>query len=689
MGSKLLFLDTETYNETPIKNGVYAYAETAEVMLLAYAFGDDFAKVIDLTNGEAIPEPLLFAMTDPSYIKVFHNSLFDRNVMKHALGIDIPVSQIHDTMVQAYQHSLPGALATLCKIYKLDETEAKSSTGKNLIQLFCKPLGKNQKLERATSQTHPKEWNDFLEYAVSDIVAMRVLYNKMPKLNCKGTERFLWELDQRINDRGFYVDIDLATKAVHATKKRQKKLADDVDGKTNGEVGSATQRDAMLAHILKAYGVDLPDLRKSTVEQRIQDPDLPQEVKELLMIRSKAATTSTAKYSALLRCASSDSRLRGGLQFCGASRTGRWAGRLFQPQNLPRPSHKQSDIDAAIEWIKADAIEMLDPDDVMGLVSSSLRGVIAAPEGKKLVVSDLSNIEGRVAAWLANEDWKLEAFRDFDSGTGPDLYKLAYAKSFRIKPEDVTKDQRQIGKVQELALQYGGGVGAFMTFATAYGIDLDELGKKAWPNLPEPVKEECRNMYGWWKDQHRDDYGLSQNTFMAMDGLKRLWRNAHPHISEIWSNLEVAALAAVENPEKVYSVGKLAYVCKTGYLYCKLPSGRYMVYPSPRVKDNQLTYMGTHQYSRKVVRLSTYGGKLFENVTQAVARDVMAHSFLEAENAGYEIVLSVHDELITEVPDLPEYSEAGLSRIMSTQPDWCKNLPLASGGFEGYRYRKD
>ena len=689
MASKFLYIDTETYSETPIHNGVHAYAENAEITLFAYAYDEARVRVLDLANGDTLPKHLQEAMVDPAYVKVMHNSAFDRTVIRHVLGIDIPISQVHDTMVQAYQHSLPGGLGDLCRLYKLDETEAKASTGKNLIQLFCKPLPKNQKLRRATKETHPKEWAEFVEYAASDIVSMRVIRKKMPSVNCKGSERALWELDQKINDRGFYVDRDLAEKAVAATKRRQKQLAKETQEHTNGDVDSATQRDAVLAHILRAYGVDLPDLRKSTVEQRIQDPDLPQEVKELLMIRSKAATTSTAKYNALLRSVSSDSRLRGGLQFCGASRTGRWAGRLFQPQNLPRPAHKQDQIDAAIEWLKADALDILDPDDVMGLVSSSIRGVIAAPEGKKLVVSDLSNIEGRVAAWLAGEHWKIEAFHAYDRGEGPDLYKLAYAKSFRIKPEDVDKEQRQIGKVQELALQYGGGVGAFMTFAAAYGIDLDALGEKAWPNLPKVTQEECRSMYQWWADQGRDDYGLSQYTFMAMDGLKRLWRDAHPRISAIWAELERAATDAVKYKNTPYAVGKITYLCKGGYLYCKLPSGRYMVYPSPKLDKGQLTYMGKHQYSRKIVRLRTYGGKLFENVTQAVARDVLAHSFLEVEKAGYQIILSVHDELLTEVPDSPEYSEAELSRIMSVQPDWCKDLPLSSGGFEGYRYRKD
>ncbi|HBI8282959.1 TPA: DNA polymerase, partial [Escherichia coli] len=215
---------------------------------------------------------------------------------------------------------------------------------------------------------------------------------------------------------------------------------------TDGEVQAATQRDALIKHIVESYGVELPDMQRSTLERRIADPDLPSAVKELLAIRLQASTTSTSKYKALMKGVSHDGRLRGTLQFCGASRTGRWAGRLFQPQNLPRPSLKQEQIDEGIEALKAGCADLLF-DNIMELTSSALRGCIIAPTGKKLVVSDLSNIEGRMLAWLAGEEWKLNAFREYDAGTGPDLYKLAYAKAFDIAPDDVDKHMRQIGKV--------------------------------------------------------------------------------------------------------------------------------------------------------------------------------------------------------------------------------------------------
>ncbi|MDH2999297.1 hypothetical protein A1D23_04155 [Chelonobacter oris] len=292
----------------------------------------------------------------------------------------------------------------------------------------------------------------------------------------------LWFLDQQINDRGVAVDYELAEAALRAVAKEQAELRRRAQEMTDGQVQSTTQRDALLAHILVQYGIDLPDLTMSSIERRLEDPDLPEPVKALLRNRLNSSGTATAKYRRLLQAASADGRLRGMLQFCGAGRTGRWAGRIFQPQNLPRPSMKQGDIDFGITALKADAADLIF-DNVTALASSALRGGIVAPEGKKLVVSDLSNIEGRMLVWLAGETWKVRAFREFDNGSGYDLYKMAYAKSFRISPEAVTKEQRQIGKVMELGLGYGGGVGAFLNFARVYNLDLDELAANAFERI--------------------------------------------------------------------------------------------------------------------------------------------------------------------------------------------------------------
>lgn len=707
MPEKILWGDLETFCNIPINNGTHAYAEGVEVMLFAWAIGDEPVSVWDLTAGEPIPSRLRKAIADPNTILFFHNSHFDRTVLRHAMPeLAPPVERWRDTMVQALAHSLPGALAALCEVLGVPQDKAKDKEGKSLIQLFCKPRPKNIKLRRATSKTHPVEWQRFVAYAGLDIEAMREVYKRLPKWNYQGAELALWHRDQRINDRGVCMDVQLAQAAIEAVDLEQKRLAKRTQVMTDGEVQAATQRDAMIKHIVESYGVELPDMQRSTLERRIADPDLPSPVKELLTIRLQASTTSTSKYKSLMKGISSDGRLRGTLQFCGASRTGRWAGRLFQPQNLPRPTLEQERIDEGIEALKSGCADLLF-DNVMELTSSALRGCIMAPAGKKLVVSDLSNIEGRKLAWLAGEAWKLDAFRDYDtlildqSGApiwdaaakdykrrGPDLYKLAYAKAFNITPEEVTKYQRQIGKVMELGLGFGGGVAAFLTFALVYGLDLEELATAALPNIPRDVQREAKS----WYDEsvkRKATYGLSERVFIACDSLKRLWRRAHPETCDFWYQLERTVRAAIATPKKTLYCGYLKVRRDGAWLRIQLPSGRALCYPSPSIEKGNITYMGINSYSRKWQRLKTYGGKLVENVTQAAARDVLAGNMPLIENAGYSIVLTVHDEVICEAPDTDDYTDAALSSLLSTNPEWAPDIPLNAGGFEAYHYRKD
>lgn len=688
MSETILWGDLETFCEIPINNGTHAYAEGVEVMLFAWAIGDEPVSVWDLTAGEPIPSRLRKAIADPDTILFFHNSHFDRTVLRHAMPeLAPPVERWRDTMVQALAHSLPGALGALCEVLGVPQDKAKDKEGKSLIQLFCKPRSKNSKLRRATSKTHPVEWQRFVAYAGLDIEAMREVYKRLPKWNYQGTELALWHRDQRINDRGICMDVQLAQAAIEAVDLEQKRLAKRTQVMTDGEVQAATQRDAMIKHIVESYCVELPDMQRSTLERRIADPDLPSPVKELLAIRLQASTTSTSKYKSLMKGISSDGRLRGTQQFCGASRTGRWAGRLFQPQNLPRPTLEQERIDEGIEALKSGCADLLF-DNVMELTSSALRGCIMAPAGKKLVVSDLSNIEGRKLAWLAGEQWKLAAFRQYDEGTGPDLYKLAYAKAFNITPEDVTKYQRQIGKVMELGLGFGGGVAAFLTFALVYGLDLEELATAAMPNIPRDVQREAKS----WYDEsvkRKATYGLSERVFIACDSLKRLWRRAHPETCDFWYQLERTVRAAIATPKKTLYCGYLKVRRDGAWLRIQLPSGRALCYPSPSIEKGNITYMGINSYSRKWQRLKTYGGKLVENVTQAAARDVLAGNMPLIEDAGYSIVLTVHDEVICEAPDTDDYTDAALSSLLSTNPEWAPDIPLNAGGFEAYHYRKD
>ncbi|ENC2022837.1 DNA polymerase [Escherichia albertii] len=686
--SKRLYLDLETFSEVPIKNGTHAYSEGAEVMLFAWALDDAPVQVWDLTETQKIPLELRLALKKPEVEVWAHNSHFDRTVLRHAMPELAPdITRWRDTMVQALAHGLPGALGALCEVLGVPQDKAKDKGGTALIQLFCKPRPKNSKLRRATSKTHPEEWRRFVAYAGLDIEAMREVHKRLPKWNYQGAELAHWHRDQRINDRGACMDVQLAHAAVEAVDQEQKRLAKRTQAMTGGEVQAATQRDAMLKHIVESYGVILPDMQKSTLERRIADPDLPPAVKELLAIRLQASMTSTSKYKTLIKGVSHDGRLRGTLQFCGASRTGRWAGRLFQPQNLSRPTLPQEQIDFGIDALKAGCADLLF-NNIMELTSSALRGCIMAPESKKLVVSDLSNIEGRMLAWLAGEQWKLDAFREYDEGTGPDLYKLAYARAFNISPDDVDKYQRQIGKVMELGLGYGGGVAAFLTFALVYGLDLNELANAALPNIPREVIHEAKS----WYDEsvkRKVTYGLSERVFIACDSLKRLWRRAHPATCDFWHEIERTVRAAIATPKRTLCCGYLKVRRDGAWLRIQLPSGRAVCYPSPTIEDGDITYRGVNSYSRKWQRLKTYSGKLAENVTQAAARDVLAGNMPLIEDAGYSIVLTVHDEVITEAPDTDDFNDTALSALLSTNPEWAPDIPLNAGGFEAYHYRKD
>lgn len=685
-----LRIDTETYSETPIKRGTYRYVEDCELMIVSWAIDDGPVSVWDLTSPD--PTGLDIALSTAlmeADVVIAHNAVFDRGVIaKHFPKVTPPLERWQCSMAHALSHSLPGGLDKLCEILGVPLDKAKHKTGKDLVRLFCMPRPSNAKIRRATRDTHPQEWERFLAYAGSDIDAMREIEKRMPSWNYQGAELALWHLDQRINDRGFAVDLDLANAAIRAIDEEQTRLAGSAWAHTDGALNAATQRDAMLEYILTEFGIALPDLRGSTIERRLKDPDLPDGLKELLSIRLQASTTSTSKYLALVRGVNADGRMRGTLQFNGAGRTGRWAGRTFQPQNLPRPSIGAEEVEDGITAIKAGVADLV-TDNVMELTSNTIRGCIVAPPGRKLVVADLSNIEGRMLAWLAGETWKLKAFDAFDHGEGVDLYIATYARTFRVSPEEVTKSLRQIGKVMELAFGYEGGVGAWVTFALVYGIDLEALAALVISTIPKSVRDEAEWFYEWTLRHGRSTFGLSPEAFVACDAVKRMWRENHPATVGLWRDLEQACIDAVINPGTTFECGKLKTRRDGAWLRIGLPSGRALCYPQPKVEDGTLSYMGVNQYTRQWSRINTYGGKLVENVTQAAARDVLAANMPDIDRRGYGIVLTVHDEIITETPDSDDFAVSHLSDLMSTVPAWAKGLPLAAAGFEGYRYRKD
>ena len=686
----LLYLDTETYSETPIKDGTYVYAANVEVDIIAYAVDDGPVDVLDMTLRDPHDVWMFQDLVAKADEIVAHNAMFDRNVLRLGnLAIDVPISKWRCCMVKGMAHGLPGGLEKQGDILGIDSDKKKLKDGRTLMMLFCKPRPVNSKLRRATRETHPKEWARYLEYARNDVAAMREIWKKLPSWNYGPQELALWHLDQVINDRGFQIDTEFAQMALVTTEREQVLLAKQTHEATGGYVDAATQRDRMIEYILGEYGYHLSDLQGATVERMLDDERIDEGVKELLRLRVAASTSSTAKYKTLVRAVGSDGRLRGTLQFDGAARTRRDAGRIFQPQNLPSRGLMPNDqIELGIAAVRADCADMLYP-NVMHLLSSAVRGTIIAPPGKKLVIADLANIEGRDAAWLAREDWKSQAFAEYDEGIGPDLYKLSYAKAFGMQHEDVTKDQRSIGKVNELACQYRGSIGAFMTFAAGYSIDLDDMARKAKPTIPDDAWSEASGLYSWYQDKGITTYGLPKDTAITILCMVRGWRAGHPAIVRHWGELKEGALNAIDSPGTTFAAGRCKVRRDGAWLRIQMPSGRYLCYPHPQIGEkDEISYMGVDQFTKKWSRIRTYDGRIFENLCQSFARDVLFDHMPQVEEAGYRIVLRVHDELVTEAPDTDEYSSDHLSELISTPLDYCADMPLAAAGFEAYRYSK-
>lgn len=671
-----IYLDLETRSAADVTEvGSYRYAhdQSTRIILFAYAIDDGEVNVIEYDHVK------IQKLLDNADMIVAHNSMFDRVILK-AHGFKTHDHKWYDTMIQAYAHSYAGSLATLSSIFKLGEDTTKDADGKRLIKLFSVPQKEGKFFDK---RTHPMDWQLFVNYAHSDITAMREVHKKLPDINFKfgSFEHQLWLLDQKINDKGVGVDVELAAKAVEMIDREAARLGVEAQELTDGDLVATTQTLKSRKFIKMQFGYDLPDLKKTTIEEFLtSNDDLPDDLVTFLENRNQSATSSASKYKTVVEC-NVNGRLHGTLQFCGANRTGRWSGRLFQPQNLPRPELPQIDIDLGIDLIKQGCPEVL-TDNLMQLASSCIRGLIIPSKGNKLVVSDLSAIEGRTLMWLAGEQWELDAY-----ARGEDIYKLTYGKAFGVPVDKVTKAQRQIGKVMVLALGYSGGVGAFVNFATIYGIDLGELAKQVMPTLPVRIVEKSKSTYEWIC-QNQGTPDMPKSTWLAIDGLKVLWRESHPKTAKLWKTTEDKVKEAIANKGKPLDINdKLRVMCsKDGTLMIKLPSGRYICYPNAHVKNNKIHFMKA--LGKSWIQTDTYGGRLVENLTQAAARDVLAYN-MPAISEQAEILLTVHDEVITEVPIDSDFTHETLSSLLATQPSWANGLPLNAEGFEALRYRKD
>ncbi|HHI1869241.1 TPA: DNA polymerase [Escherichia coli] len=720
-----LFLDFETFSEADLKKvGSYAYAEhpSTEVLICTYAFDDEPVRVWDCTDGSDMPGDLhraLRRLVKPnSRIKmVWHNGgLFDRLIMKHCWDFDIPVSNTIDTMIWAFRHALPGSLDALCEVLGVSADNAKDKRGKALIKRFSKPTPKNYKIRRYTAETHPDEWAMFIRYAVSDITAMREVFHKLPRWGNSEFEDRVLELDQLINDRGFKVDVALAEAAIEAVEKHKAQLQEEAQRKYGG---SLTGKDFLpiLRELSPAHRIH--NAQKSTLNDLLADDDLPDDARMIIEMRLGAASTASTKYNPLLLGRSSDDRRRGCIQYGGAKRTLRFAGKGFQPQNLARGYYHDDELDKGISaLLKGRAHRRF---DVAKLTASTVRSCIIPEAGHKFVVADYSNVEGRGLAWLAGEDDLIEVFVN-----GVDVYKKLASTVFNVAYEAVTKDQRQIAKAMVLGLGYAGGVGAFVTFAKNLGLDLNDMTNTLDGTFPDHIWAATARGYEWARIQEakrpprpgekddRPSYILDKKVWRTCDALKRMYREANPAIVQFWRDIEDAAMAAIRNPGKEFTAGprgvKFSRNVETDnngnkvagwWLRMTLPSGRVMSYPGVglsvsketdedgKVSTNvRIKYQGENQLTRQWGFQYTYSGKLVENCTQALCRDLLANALLNVEANGYPIVLHVHDEIICETPDSPEYNVAELERLMCELPDWAKGFPLVAEGSEMYRYAK-
>lgn len=697
--SKVARLDFETRSTVELKTaGVYTYAAdpTTDVWCCAYAFDDGPIRLWKM--GEPCPPDLAKHARAGGEIRAF-NANFERIIWRDILTArygwpETSIAQWRCTMVQGMAMALPGSLEQMGLALGVDTQ--KDMAGKRLSLQMARPRS-------FAADGSPIWWDDadrlnrLYAYCRTDVASEREVDARTLKLS--DSEQELWVLDQEINDRGAFVDLRLCHAARALVAKTTAKLDDEMREVTGGAVGRVTNVQELAAWVRRSGVPDVESLAKDKLVDLLIRDDLPPTVRRALEIRQEGAKTSVKKIDALLKGTQPDGRVRGLLQFHAAS-TGRWGGRRFQPQNLPRPAIVKSpterdEDEAAVQRQAIDAIHSGYPAMVemlfgppLTVVSDCIRGMIAAPAGRTVISGDFAAIEGRGIAWLAGQDDVLTVF-----ASGADIYKQQAGGIFGIPPEDVGKgSKRQIGKVSILALGYQGGVGAFLAMSKTYGLKIGDHHDEIWAVARPEHREKAREA---WQERGRRS-GVAERTWLAAEVIKVAWRAANPRIAAYWPALEQAAVAAVTSPGSTQAVGAVKFRKAGSFLWCQLPSGRCLCYPYPRVveretpwgaKKPQLLYRYVDQFTRKWDEGPTYGGSLAENVTQAVARDVMADAMKRTSAAGYALTLTVHDELVSEDP-AGFGSVEEFRRLMEVVPPWATGFPIAASVWRGARYRK-
>lgn len=657
-----LHIDIETFSSVDIMTaGVYKYVESIdfEILMVAYAFDDEETLILDLAQGDRLPYEFINALQDPSVEKHAHNANFER-VCFRQVGYNIPINQWYCSAIKAAYCGLPFSLAMVSKTLKLEE-KGKLATGNALIRFFScpvKPTKINGKRMRNFPHHDPEKWDEYKLYCINDVEAEREIGNILQDYNIPEFERQNYILDQEINDRGILIDLDMAKHAYEINEQNAAVLKEKLIELTGLEnPNSPAQLKKWLG---KAIGKEIKSLAKDQIPILLKEAG-PGLITDVLNLRSKASKTSIKKYVAMTKCACEDSRAHGLFQFYGANRTGRWASRLIQLQNLPRNYLKDIDLDRKVFASGDYDLVTMMYENISSTLSQLIRTAFIAKENHTFVVADFSAIEARVTAWLAGESWRMEVFH-----THGKIYEASASMMFGIPIEDIKKgsDLRDKGKVAELALGYGGSLGA-----------LKKMGG--------------------------EDMGLSE---IEMENIVKKWRTNNPAIVGLWKSVEAFCKRAIKTRKRIVLSGyqNLIFEYDGRVLTIELPSGRKLFYQEPQIykktskikgRDwtrDAIRYKGVNQITRQWDYIDTYGGKLIENIVQAIARDLLADSMLRLNKDNFKIVMHVHDEAVAEVPE-EEATEAlkKMCDIMGTPIPWAEGLPLAADGYITPFYKKD
>ena len=648
---KVLSIDLETYSDVDLTTcGVYRYVEgDFHILLFAYAFDDEETEIVDLACGEKLPQEIIDAIFDDSIIKAAWKAQFERTCLSQYFGVRLSPDSWQCSMVWAASLSLPLRLKTAAEVLRTGEQ--KDDAGERLIKYFsvpCRPTKTNGGRTRNLPEHASEDWRRFKEYCRQDVRTERDIRKKLEAFPILPHEWDFYHMDQRINDRGVLIDKTLVEQAITCDLMLSETMTEKAYTLTGLENPNSVSQ---LKGWLEERGIEVDSLGKKNVSALIKEIDkggLDQEALDMLKLRLQMAKSSVKKYQAADRYICKDGRAHGLFQFSGANRTQRWAGRGIQLQNLPH--NHISTLDEARELVKAGCFDMVESiyGNTPDILSQLIRTMLIPKKGHEFIVADFSAIEARVLAWLAGEQWRMDAFR-----RGDDIYCASASQMFGVPvvKHGINGELRQKGKVAELACGYGGAAGALISMgALDMGLKEDEL-----------------------------------------PGLIDDWRKANPHIVQFWWDVEKAAMETVKD-HRNRSVGRVSFQFSANTLWIVLPSSRKLAYIKPRLQPNRfgrmaITFEGLNQ-ANKWSRGETYSGKLVENITQATARDLLAEAMWRMETAGLAIVGHVHDEVILEVPK-GAVTVDDVCSIMNRNPVWADGIQLSSAGYSGAYYFKD